>query len=50
LLVDLLVDSRGSRAGFAVEIIEELHVLRRLRECDSARARIGDRLSRTAGR
>jgi SH3-like domain-containing protein len=50
LLADLLIDSRGSRAGFPVRIVDELHELRKLRECAGARDRIGDRLLRAAGR
>jgi hypothetical protein len=50
LLVDLLIDRRGSRAGFSVRIVKELHVLKKLRVHAVARDRIGDRLLRAVDR
>jgi hypothetical protein len=44
LLVDLMVDTRGNRAGFADRIVDELQVLRQLREYSNTRVRISERV------
>jgi hypothetical protein len=44
LLIDLMTDSRGTRAGFPLRIVEELQLLRRLRTHDIGKRRIRDRL------
>jgi hypothetical protein len=49
LLADLLVDVRGNRAGFPPRIVEELHVLRRLRIHVRNKAQIAERLRRALG-
>ena len=46
LLNDLLVDSRGNRAGFPARIVDELQVLRRLRVYANHKAHITVRMRR----
>jgi hypothetical protein len=47
LLMDLIVDRRGGRAGFPSRIVGELHMLRQLRERTEARNRTAERIWRS---